>query len=1169
MAERLGAFQVRDLSSHAKRKSSMIRISVVPILAALLAHSTMLSQDTTWVQTYTWEAQNNPETAYDSPGRRWFDFPASDNGQSYSKVLMYHNLKCFEQGTAGGLGYACGEWDYLTYSYLFDHTGVMDSSLFSVPRWKINALDFETDTLILAPTNGAADTVRYTFTQAVISSAEAMFSGVSSPQQPTLPFTASNNGAGRAQWLWTGQELTDMQLPAGTIDGFSLPWNEGDAGNTRVKVRIAHAPQDSLNGFVEADWVTIYEGLAANGTGYWGFDQGWEWDGASAVVVDCAWDGGGWDADGLWATEAAVGQTWTASAHGSYLALNGGDYAEIDPIVMAEVSDQVTVECWQRGNADFQPENNSIIEGFNANNQREINVHLPWSNGRVYWDAGYDGGYDRIDQAANAEDYEGQWNHWAFTKDASAGVMNIYLNGTLWHSGSNKDNTFGEVVRLVIGARGNADANFYRGDLDEFRLWNVALEEATIKAWMSKTDLANHPHANALKLHESFDEANGEYTASGWLHGDADRVQHAGAEAFLDAGPYSGEVKPAFGWVTGASWGQPQVVDVDVLDPIAPLSVSEWAAFGNSALWVDLNYGYPAETVITTRTPDGTVLATYPMEGEAVAFSNEQVTYYGVPFEVVDRYELARYITPYGINLSLDDDGWTWVVDVTDYLPLLRDSVELEAGNWQELLDLKFAFIHGTPPRDVKRVDSFWHGTIYLNTFDEQVIDHAFTPEAGEEMFRLVTRASGHGFGTGNNCAEFCDNLHTVKVNGNPEWTWEIMRECADNALYPQGGTWIYDRAGWCPGALVDTKVFELTPLVNANEPFNVDYDITWDPDGNYRMEGQIIAYGPPNMQVDAEIMEILSPSDFKLKSRVNPVCESPEVVLRNNGATPLTSCTFTYGIQGGEVQQYDWAGTLGFLESETVALPFDDPMFHEGGNDEVLTFEVSVSAFGDEEPGNDLGRSTFRRVPTWAYNDLDDNRIVVWTKTNSVPIETTVELTDASGNVVWSRGYNQANATIRDTISINQGCYRFTVHDSGDDGMSFWANNDGSGYVRLKKVASGNFIVFEPDFGKSISQAFFFQTNVVSVEEPQVPLEGRLRAFPNPAVDQMALHWAEAFAPEQWVLRDVQGRQVLAGQVPQGSSALTVPVSTLGSGTYHISITGPNGIDGVWVQVE
>ena len=72
-----------------------------------------------------------------------------------------------------------------------------------------------------------------------------------------------------------------------------------------------------------------------------------------------------------------------------------------------------------------------------------------------------------------------------------------------------------------------------------------------------------------------------------------------------------------------------------------------------------------------------------------MVIENNQLEYYGEPFEVVDRYELGRYITPYGINLSLGDDGWTWIYDVTDYLPLLRDSVELECGNWQELLDLK------------------------------------------------------------------------------------------------------------------------------------------------------------------------------------------------------------------------------------------------------------------------------------------------------------------------------------------------------------------------------------------------------------------------------------------------------------------------------------------------
>ena len=56
-------------------------------------------------------------------------------------------------------------------------------------------------------------------------------------------------------------------------------------------------------------------------------------------------------------------------------------------------------------------------------------------------------------------------------------------------------------------------------------------------------------------------------------------------------------------------------------------------------------------------------------------------------------YEIARYITPYGINLSLGPNGFTWIYDVTDYMPLLTDSVKLAAGNTQELLDLKFIFI--------------------------------------------------------------------------------------------------------------------------------------------------------------------------------------------------------------------------------------------------------------------------------------------------------------------------------------------------------------------------------------------------------------------------------------------------------------------------------------------
>ena len=40
----------------------------------------------------------NPETAYDYPGRRWFEFPASENGEEYRKVLCIIILSALRMG---------------------------------------------------------------------------------------------------------------------------------------------------------------------------------------------------------------------------------------------------------------------------------------------------------------------------------------------------------------------------------------------------------------------------------------------------------------------------------------------------------------------------------------------------------------------------------------------------------------------------------------------------------------------------------------------------------------------------------------------------------------------------------------------------------------------------------------------------------------------------------------------------------------------------------------------------------------------------------------------------------------------------------------------------------------------------------------------------------------
>ena len=211
--------------------------------------------------------------------------------------------------------------------------------------------------------------------------------------------------------------------------------------------------------------------------------------------------------------------------------------------------------------------------------------------------------------------------------------------------------------------------------------------------------------------------------------------------------------------------------------------------------------------------------------------------------------------------------------------------------------------------------------------------------------------------------------------------------------------------------------------------------------------------------------------------------------------------------------------------------------------------------------------------MPTWSYPDLDDNRLIVWTKTNSAPWETSVELLDGDGNVVWERGYSGANLTFRDTLSLNQGCYRFTINDVGDDGQGFWANSDGSGYTRLKKVAGGNFINFEPDFGKFISQAFFFQTNLVSVEEELPAVEQAFSVFPNPSNGefQVKLTGFAAGSRLDWTCYDAMGREVKTGQwTAPNQGLITWDLQGLRPGAYAVLAIGEFGQKlSKWVQIQ
>jgi len=146
---------------------------------------------------------------------------------------------------------------------------------------------------------------------------------------------------------------------------------------------------------------------------------------------------------------------------------------------------------------------------------------------------------------------------------------------------------------------------------------------------------------------------------------------------------------------------------------------------------------------------------------------------FGIDHQLTNQYkqdihQIQNYVTPYGIGLSLGQFGFRWVYDVTDYLPLFKDTLEISAGNQQELIDLKFLFIHGTPPRDVLDFKTIWRGDYghanIANDVSMPAVDVPLLSTASN--FKAKTRTTGHWFGGFQNCAEFCPKLHHLKVNG-------------------------------------------------------------------------------------------------------------------------------------------------------------------------------------------------------------------------------------------------------------------------------------------------------------------------------------------------------------------------------------------------------------------
>jgi hypothetical protein len=370
--------------------------------------------------------------------------------------------------------------------------------------------------------------------------------------------------------------------------------------------------------------------------------------------------------------------------------------------------------------------------------------------------------------------------------------------------------------------------------------------------------------------------------------------------------------------------------------------------------------------------------------------------------------------------------------------------------------------------------------------------------DATSSSFKIKTAITGHG-----QEGEFIPRTHTLNIaGGNPEFSWDVWKPCGENPVYPQGGTWIYDRAGWCPGMATEMKDFDITSYVTPGSIATVDYGLTTATgSSNYWVSNQLVSYGPANFTLDAAVVDIKNPSTKIEYARTNSICSNPIVVIRNTGSTALTSLKIEYWVNNNTVKEvYNWTGSLAFLESAEVKLPFSDNLWSAVNGALNNNFHVEISS---PNGGTDAYVHNNKFNSIFNITNVIPSNFIIWIYGNAAAAETSYEITDQNGTQVYSKSGLSNNTLYKDTVQLPFGCYQFKMTDTDEDGISFWANNDGSGYVRLKKSNGATLLTFQPDFGKSFIYNFTVDYPL-SYEEFTAPTD--ISLYPNPASTQFIL---------------------------------------------------------------
>jgi hypothetical protein len=1098
---------------------------IISILILSIFTPTLFAQEMITVQTFTFD---------DILKRRGeYEFPSPD--EEFRKVEMIYTLKC-DYMTARDR-FACGEWDYLTYTKIYLPTGVMDSTAMTHPLFKVGRSAPETYSYVLEPT--------YTTYQKEVKS--MTIDNIVSENEYEVGTLGEDllydNTPSRMQFLIPKDALANAGLESDrNIQRIALYVENEEIDVKNLTIKLETTVSKKLTKFYDAFDAINYQQDTK-------LVQGWnilnliepiEWRSIYNILVEISYDGLDPDEQLNFKGFADI-LSLSATGGNNYLTFDGAndyvDCGDLDALDGAEkftMEGWIKIDNWKNWTKVMGKGSRTFIECSNSSGTLHCNVRNPENT------------YGKATGCISL----GRWNHIAMvfdgTQENDADKLKLYVNGgqrTLEFRGFMPDMSEDIDDPFTISGRYSNDS-YFRGDMDEVRVWSDALTKEEIEEWMFKSVEGSHPKFASLEAYYPIEEGMGYNTmdvsanaATGILVGAPDWQAVESSELLNNA--VSGNSSPAFKFFQGEYETRlAGTIDTDIIEN-PPTTVEYFEVQGNDVARTEIIYTWPEGYVYTYNT-DGEKIDSAMIEGTE-EITNSELNYFSEPFEVLDIFEIGRFITPYGINLDLGEQGFTWKYDVTDYSDLLRGTVDISAGNLQELIDLKFIFYKGTPPRDVVEVTKVWGdlGSYRYRDLDDDTRLPRTTinldPDAKQFKFKSTITGHGHHSSDGNypHCCEWRNNTHYLKIgeNGENEIAWNVWLDtkCGLNPVHPQGGNWPGAREGWCPADVVDVWEFELTEYIDGNT-IDLDYAITPVPasnqgmgNGNYIIASHLMQYKDANNTTDIEVYDVMRPNDWEYYSKINPCSEGPIIVVRNNGSEAVTSMTITYGVSGGEQEVYNWVGELLPNRKDTLYLPIQGDIFWKGDEDRKFTATVSDPNEGtDDYPANNSYTTNIVEIDVFTQDLVLELFTNPRGYTGSSRSVITYEIVNSKGELVHSSGQLSRTTLYKDELDLPNGYYTLYIYAADQMGLHFLMIAGEQGYAKFTDKAGNLLRGINPDFGVAEFYSFVIDKEV-SVKDNND--EALVSIYPQPVSDELNIFALDNLGNARIQVIDIEGR--------------------------------------------